>query len=170
MANRSHYKKIERDLFARWLASPRIERKADGKEIPTEVDFAQHYKVDRSTLFRWKQDPKFKAKVHEYRMALLGDDTSDVAHNMVMQAKTSDNPAWAKLYMEFVNEYRPSQEIHHVDAGGGSGAVLDSEEFIEFFAEQLAAHQILAQYDLDAETLAYAIQDLVLQQKEEEVE
>lgn len=168
MSKRGHYKKVERELYAQWLALPRRDRKADGKELPSEVDFASHYKIDRSTLFRWKQDPKFRAKVHEYRMALMGDSTSDVAANLIDQASSSDNPAWAKLYMEFVNEYRPSQEIVHVDGAGSNSAVLDSPEFIEFFAEQLSDHPILAEYAIDAEKLSYAMKELVLRQSEEQ--
>jgi hypothetical protein len=145
----------------------------DGKKIPTETDFAAHYHIDRSTLFRWKQDKKFLAKVHEYRMALLGTRTSDVTENMAQQASESDNPAWAKLYMEFMNEYRPTSEVVHTEGGAASNTpVLDSAEFIEFFAEQLAEHSILAEYNIDAEKLSFAMQDLVLQAKgdEEEVE
>jgi hypothetical protein len=163
-------KNTEREEFALWLARPTKDRHVDGKKIPSEQDFADHYKMHRTTLTKWKKDPKFNTKVHEYRMALMGSRTGDVLNNMVEQASTTDNAAMIKLCLEYMNEYRPTQEIIHSQGGSATGGMLDSVEFIDFFAEQLVEHPILADYNLDAETVSFAIRDIAKSENEEEEE
>ena len=77
-----------REAFLQWLTTPKADR-----EWPSEAAFARHHALDRSLLWRWKNDWRFAAKVTERLGANLDiGEIPDVLASLLVSAKDPDSP------------------------------------------------------------------------------
>lgn len=77
-----------REAFLEWLATPKADR-----DPPSENKFALAHGLDRSILWRWKNDWRFAAKVTERlgRSLDIGE-VPDVLASLLVSAKDPDSP------------------------------------------------------------------------------
>lgn len=132
------YRATERLQFAHWLALAKKDRVFDGKELPSERDFADHIGVDKSTLWHWKQDPKFRSLVHKLRMNQIDQHIPEVLNKLVSRASDDGDTNAIKLVLEYAEEFLPTQRVINEDSQDSQSNPFESREFRELFVTEIS--------------------------------
>lgn len=115
-----------------WFALPLSERNKTAASSLTE--YAEQNRVDRKTLWAWRQRPDFKARVKELRFKWADDMTSAVLDGWKL-ACMKGNPLAIELWLKYFHDYIPkTQEIHTQQVEIG---VNDIRHLIEQLPEPL---------------------------------
>ena len=92
--------------FILWTAMPFKEKENLG--IETQNDFAAEYKVDISTLSRWKTRADFEARVDAILKMWSTDKTPDVVHSIYRTA-IKGNPLSQMLWLQYFKKFNPKK-------------------------------------------------------------
>ncbi|GEM_PF-4947074 len=138
-----------REAYASWLACPN-----ECRVPPLQKQWAEQFKIDPATLWRWKQDPAFRQMVAERIRGWFLDAAPDVVKALVDGAKAG-HPKLIEIFMRHVGE------IWHV---GVEDLVSDRND-----AETLA-EQLIAAVNSDFGRIAVAHFEAVQAQRRREIE
>lgn len=90
-----------REDYARWLRFPNATARAAAGEPTSKNEWAKKFGVNRTTIWRWEQDPEFKKMVYDQNLKLL---TTDDVHKIINALKGkafSGNVQAAKMLLEW---------------------------------------------------------------------
>jgi len=90
--------------FILWTAMPQKERENLG--IEWQQDFAEYYKVDESTLWRWKQRADFEERVDAILKMWSTDKTPAVVH-AIYRSAIKGNPFSQQLWLQYFKKFNP---------------------------------------------------------------
>jgi tRNA splicing endonuclease len=107
------------DIFAQWMALPIDDRKTLG--IVTLGDFVERYKVDRKTLYNWRQKPEFQALKRQHLRQWAQELTPHVIKSLFKRTLRQDfaNPKDTELWLQYIEDFNPKQEVNHTVEGQG---------------------------------------------------
>ena len=97
-----------RELFIVWTALCVHERRKDERTID---QFAEKWGVDPSTLFKWKLDDEFQAKVDILDGKVTPDRMRRLEHAMYTAGEVERDVQAAKLIMEVKGKYTPKLQV-----------------------------------------------------------
>ena len=90
--------------FVLWSAMPYSERVKLGVE--TQSEFAEFYKVNKTTLSRWKQRPDFESHVDKILRIWAMEKTPDVIQG-IYKAAVRGNPYSQTLWLQYFKGFNP---------------------------------------------------------------
>lgn len=96
--------------FILWFAMPTVERVKLG--IDTMEAFAEHYSVNRTTLWRWKERPDFEPRVDHIQMQWGKEKTADVIQG-IYRAAVKGNPMSQLLWLQYFKKFTPKTQVEH---------------------------------------------------------
>lgn len=138
-------KETEFLLFVEWYAKPQFEREEMG--IKHMQDFAAKYKLDPTTLTRWRKSERFDALVNDKRSHWLKEKTPNVLAALYKRILKYGISSDVELWLSFVEKWDRKQIIENklprLDPDDVRSLILllpdnEQKQFYEQFAVLLA--------------------------------
>jgi len=107
-------KEAERLQFILFVALPRSMRQTE-YGYTTDVDFAEHFKVHKSTLVEWKKDNEFWKEVTKIWKRWGKDRTPDVIAGLYRRSAADGHGADVLVWMKIIEEYKEKSVVESED-------------------------------------------------------
>lgn len=114
-------------------------RRAKGLPYATKAEFCSHWKIDRSTVWRWEQDPEFMRLIHNDVLGIISiDDAQKIIQTMKVKAFDGNVQA-AKFLLEWAGLVGPKASkplAPDLDAEENAVKGMTDEELRKLIADE----------------------------------
>jgi hypothetical protein len=137
-----------KEMYAEFLRLPNAKAREARGIPPTKKAFSEAYRIDRTTMYHWEQDPEFRREVHNETLTALNvDEVERIKMALKVKAFDGNVPA-AKLLLEWAGIYGRNASVPQDPADNSA------ERFENMTEEQLKS--FLEQEDVDESFLYIA--------------